>query len=75
MKYHMSIEDFNIDYSEVDLGVPVGFWHSVGSSYNAFFTESAIDESAHLAQKDPFDYRMKLLVWKTSFSESPRKSG
>mgnify|MGYP006090885317 CR=1 FL=1 len=64
-----SIEDFNIDYSEVDLGVPVGFWHSVGSSYNAFFTESAIDESANLAQKDPFDYRMKLLAGKPRFQK------
>ena len=63
------IEDFNIDYSEVDSGVPVGFWHSVGSSFNAFFTESAIDEAAHLAQQDQFDYRMKLLSGKPRFQK------
>ena len=63
------IEDFNIDYSEVDSGVPVGFWHSVGSSFNAFFTESAIDEAAHLAQQDQFDYRMKLLAGKPRFQK------
>ena len=64
-----AIEDFNIDYSEVDSGVPVGFWHSVGSSFNAFFTESAIDEAAHLAQQDQFDYRMKLLAGKPRFQK------
>ncbi len=64
-----AIEDFNIDYSEVDSGVPVGFWHSVGSSFNAFFTESAIDEAAHLAQQDQFDYRMKLLEGKPRFQK------
>ena len=64
-----AIEDFNFDYSEVDSGVPVGFWHSVGSSFNAFFTESAIDEAAHLAQQDQFDYRMKLLAGKPRFQK------
>ena len=64
-----AIEDFNFDYSEVDSGVPVGFWHSVGSSFNAFFTESAIDEAAHLAQQDQFDYRMKLLSGKPRFQK------
>ena len=64
-----AIEDFNFDYSVVDSGVPVGFWHSVGSSFNAFFTESAIDEAAHLAQQDQFDYRMKLLSGKPRFQK------
>lgn len=64
-----AIEDFNFDYSEVDSGVPVGFWRSVGSSFNAFFTESAIDEAAHLAQQDQFDYRMKLLSGKPRFQK------
>ena len=63
------IEDFNLDYSEVDSGVPIGFWHSVGSSFNAFFTESAIDEAAHLAQQDQFDYRMRLLSGKPRFQK------
>ena len=61
------IQDFDFKYSIVDPGIPVGWWNSVGSSYNAFFTESAIDEAAHLAQKDPLDYRMKLLAGKPRF--------
>ena len=64
-----AIEDFNLDYTEVDSGVPVGFWHSVGSSFNAFFIESAIDEAAHLAGQDPFLYRMKLLAGKKRFQD------
>jgi isoquinoline 1-oxidoreductase beta subunit len=41
--------------------VPVGFWRSVGHSYNAFFTESFLDECAHAAGKDPFEYRRAML--------------
>ena len=56
-----SIPDFDFDYFLVDSGVPVGFWRSVGNSYNAFFTESAIDEAAHLAKIDPLAFRKKIL--------------
>ncbi|MDE1947620.1 MAG: xanthine dehydrogenase family protein molybdopterin-binding subunit [Burkholderiales bacterium] len=41
--------------------VPVGSWRSVGHSYNAFFTECFMDELAHAAGQDPFDYRRALL--------------
>ncbi len=43
------------------LGVPVGFWRSVGSSQNAFFSECFIDELAAGAGKDPFEFRRDLL--------------
>ena len=33
--------------------VPVMFWRSVGSSQNAFFVESYVDELAHAAGQDP----------------------
>lgn len=42
--------------------VPVGFWRSVGHSYNAFFTESFVDECAHVAGKDPLAYRLAMLA-------------
>lgn len=45
----------------VDLGVPVGFWRSVGYSLNCFFIESFIDELAHAAKLRPLDYRARLL--------------
>ena len=41
--------------------VPVGSWRSVGHSYNAFFTESFIDELAHACGQDPYAYRKGLL--------------
>lgn len=56
-----AIPDHSLDYTVVDPGVPVGFWRSVGSSHNAFTTESVIDEAAHLAGVDPYKYRSTLL--------------
>jgi len=47
--------------------VPVMFWRSVGSSQNAFAVESFIDELAHAAGKDPFDYRRALLAGRADF--------
>lgn len=41
--------------------IPVGYWRSVGHSYNAFFTECFIDECAEHARQDPFEFRRKLL--------------
>ncbi|HUM15376.1 MAG TPA: xanthine dehydrogenase family protein molybdopterin-binding subunit [Candidatus Nitrosotalea sp.] len=55
------IPNLQVDWVNKDFGVPVGFWRSVGSSQNAFITESFIDELAHLAGKDPFEYRRALL--------------
>ena len=44
-----------------NMGVPVGFWRSVGHSHNAFFSESFIDELAAATQKDPLEFRRSLL--------------
>ncbi|WP_285655606.1 xanthine dehydrogenase family protein molybdopterin-binding subunit [Allomuricauda sp. NBRC 101325] len=41
--------------------VPVLWWRSVGHSHIAFAMESAIDELAHAAGKDPVAYRRELL--------------
>ena len=38
-----------------------GAWRSVAHSQHGFFTESFIDELAHAAGADPFEYRRKLL--------------
>jgi isoquinoline 1-oxidoreductase beta subunit len=51
----------HIEAAIADLGVPVGFWRSVGSSHNAFFLESFIDEMAHAAKQDPYRFRRSLL--------------
>jgi isoquinoline 1-oxidoreductase subunit beta len=42
--------------------VPVGSWRSVGSSQNAFFHDSAIDELAILAGVDPVEFRLRQIA-------------
>jgi isoquinoline 1-oxidoreductase beta subunit len=54
---HRSIENF-----AVDLGVPVGFWRSVGYSLNNFFFETFIDELAVAVGVKPIAYRARLLA-------------
>ena len=59
-KPHYDIEGVNFKQTVVDLEIPLGWWRSF-MFQNTFFLESAIDESAHLAGIDPFEYRIKLL--------------
>ncbi|WP_158912533.1 xanthine dehydrogenase family protein molybdopterin-binding subunit [Caulobacter sp. S45] len=42
--------------------IPVMFWRSVGASQNTFFLESFIDELAHAAGQDPYQFRRSLLL-------------
>ena len=44
------------------MGVPVGFWRSVGHSHNAFFSESFVDELAAAAKQDPVQFRRGRLL-------------
>lgn len=46
---------------KADIGVPVGYWRSVGHSFQAFFLEAWIDELAHAAGRDSAEFRMALL--------------
>lgn len=41
--------------------LPVGYWRSVGHSYNAFFTECFLDEVAQALGRDPLALREELL--------------
>jgi isoquinoline 1-oxidoreductase beta subunit len=41
--------------------IKAGYWRSVGSSQNAFFMESYVDELAHAAGQDPYKFRRALL--------------
>lgn len=43
------------------IGVPVLWWRSVGHSHTAFVVESFIDEAAHAAGKDPYEFRRSML--------------
>ena len=51
-----------VDLHSPTIGVPVQWWRSVGHSHTAFVVESFIDEVAHKAEQDPFEFRRKLLA-------------
>jgi isoquinoline 1-oxidoreductase beta subunit len=57
-----AIPNVFVDYVLHNPGVPVGFWRSVGNSQNGYIMESFIDELAHAAGKDPYQYRRQLLA-------------
>lgn len=56
-------------HSPADIGVPVLWWRSVGSTHTAFSTEIFIDELAAAAGRDPVEFRMALL------GKHPRHAG
>lgn len=56
-----AIPNYRIAGHLTDLGIPIGFWRSVGASVNGFLHESFIDEMAHAAGRDPLDFRLELI--------------
>ena len=56
-----AIPDKRADGYSADHHVPTGSWRSVNNSQHGFFKESFMDELAHAAGKDPFEYRRDLL--------------
>lgn len=57
-----AIPSVHVDYVMAETGIPVGFWRSVNHSFAAFVDESFMDELAHRAGKDPYEYRRSLLA-------------
>ncbi|MDX2485051.1 MAG: molybdopterin-dependent oxidoreductase [Pseudodonghicola sp.] len=55
-----AIPNFRIRGYLADLDIPVGFWRSVGSSMNGFLFDCFIDEMAHVAKRDPLEFRLDL---------------
>jgi len=50
-----------VDHHPADIGVVTGMWRGVAHSYTAFFTESFVDELAHLTNVEPLSFRMQML--------------
>lgn len=50
-----------VDFVNDTPPIPLGFWRSVGNSQNGFIMESFVDELAHAAGKDPYEYRRALM--------------
>ncbi len=56
------IPNIFIDLHTTENGVPVQWWRSVGHSHTCFAVESFIDEVAHAAGKDPYQFRRAMLA-------------
>lgn len=55
------IPNMLVDWKMAPGGVPGLWWRSVGHSHTAFAVESFVDELAHAAKQDPYQYRLSLL--------------
>lgn len=56
------LADLQIEYVDAQLPLRIGFWRSVGHSYNAFAVECFIDEIAMTSGRDPVELRRALLA-------------
>jgi isoquinoline 1-oxidoreductase beta subunit len=54
------IPNIRVEYTDPGIGIPTGYWRSVGLSSNAFFAESFLDELAAAGGKDPVAFRRRL---------------
>jgi isoquinoline 1-oxidoreductase beta subunit len=57
-----AFENFKLESTNFQSGVPTMVWRSVGNSHTEFARESAIDELAIAAGRDPVDLRRELLA-------------
>lgn len=55
-----AIPNFRLSGHLTDISVPVGFWRSVGNSFNGFFFDTFIDEMAVAAGADPVQFRLNM---------------
>jgi len=56
-----AIPNLLIDYVMAQIDVPLGYWRSVYPSQNVFALESFIDELAHAAGADPYEFRRSMM--------------
>jgi isoquinoline 1-oxidoreductase beta subunit len=57
-----AFDNFKLESTNFQSGVPTMVWRSVGNSHTEFARESAIDELALAAGRDSFDLRRELLA-------------
>jgi isoquinoline 1-oxidoreductase subunit beta len=56
-----AIPNLRVELTTTDVGVPVLWWRSVGSTHTAYAVEAFLDEVAEAAGKDPVEFRLSLL--------------
>lgn len=56
-----ALPNLRVEWHRAPDGIPTHFWRSVGHSHTAFVVETVVDELAHAAGKDPFEFRRALL--------------
>jgi isoquinoline 1-oxidoreductase beta subunit len=56
------VPNYRYNWRHVNLLVPVGNRRGTGSCATCFYLESFIDELAHTAGKDPYEYRRELIA-------------
>jgi len=59
-----AVPNFTDEYAMRNTHVPPGFWRAVAHTNNPVFRECFIDELAHAAGKDPYEFRRPLLQQK-----------
>lgn len=55
------IANVAVDHHPAEIGVPTGYLRGGAHGYTAFFTESFIDELAHVADIEAFSFRIAML--------------
>jgi isoquinoline 1-oxidoreductase beta subunit len=65
--YPYDVPNVSVSYLRQEIGINVGYWRSVSHALNCFVAESFMDEMAHAAGKDPFEFRRDLLGQKPRF--------
>jgi len=51
------LPNLHAEYTYHDLPIPTGFWRAPSTNWNSFAVEVFIDELAHAAGKDPYEFR------------------
>jgi len=64
-----ALSNMDVGLTTLDVGIPVLWWRSVGSTHTAYSTETFLDEVAAAAGRDPLALRLKLL------KDHPRHAG
>jgi isoquinoline 1-oxidoreductase/isoquinoline 1-oxidoreductase beta subunit len=60
--YPYQVPNVRVRHTHTDPGVPITWWRSVGYSHNGFAVETFMDELAHQAGADPYQFRLGFLA-------------